>query len=270
MMFAALTLWATLAAAPAPRFDKTVEFIGFSRNESVSAWRIVNTIHHSDGAVDRFALICVVETASDSVLATFRDSDARRMGPTGRPTAVSEDVFAAANSDWHGAGARSAWLSLKRQAQFGYTKLELKDSLVRILTDDDTQVTVKHMPARLQVSTPTGSALGYHMYGRLMDGTLLPLGYYRVEAVPNEAWHATIEVYVSATGRAVAVLNRFSMPEAPIGSIYQAKIIDSPKQSLATFQVGTVRLMEIEAESAAGVFNTLHPRAAAEYHRYVD
>ena len=70
-MFAVATVIAVLAAGPESE-HKFVDFVGFSNDESVAAWRVRVERPVEGGKVDHFSLIRLVNTANNQVLTDFR------------------------------------------------------------------------------------------------------------------------------------------------------------------------------------------------------
>src|SRR4051812_41735913 len=84
---------------PGTELDKSVEFLGFSANETVHAWRVSVVARHPSGYVDRFSIVRLVDSETDVVLATFRDSNIRTTDFAGRRLATGETATRRANPD---------------------------------------------------------------------------------------------------------------------------------------------------------------------------
>lgn len=273
MLTVCLALWASLAAASTPTaMSKTVEFVGFSANESVSAWRTTRTVPQASGDLDRFSLVTLVDTKTNQLLATLRDSTIRRTDAAGRPRRAAEATLATANPAYQAALPRATWRKLKREGRFWAARLPLKDSTVRLLADDDTELTVTNAKKQLSVTTPSGMPLGYTVVGRLMDGTFMLLGHFRHAALPYAPMLATVEVSVSHSGKSIAVLNRFTPGadgDLPAETTSEGIVVSSPAQALGATAVGALNMLNVYNKSVEDIFLGLHPEAKADYGTFV-
>lgn len=99
MTAASLIIVALTSLAPAE--DKTVEFVGFSRDETVAAWRLEVRRPRDDGrSIDTFTLIRLVKSIDNTPLVDFRASSVRRTNDKGRVLHVNSATLEADNPDW--------------------------------------------------------------------------------------------------------------------------------------------------------------------------
>lgn len=232
-------------------------FVGFSRNEAAYAFRLHARREHPDGTVDTFRLIALFDSENRRLIATFQDGgNSRRPATTMHSSANQRQVakpakFDSANPEWQAALPNKAWQQLAKRERFNSIAHAFTDGLVRLMPDTDSSITAQAQQKALQLQGQKGAPLGFSPVIRLMDGTQLPLGHYRLEAQPEAVPVAQVRVYYSKSGRFVAITNHFrdgknlltkrmpsslvlALGENPVGSVKYAsnRMIDWQAKSM--------------------------------------
>ena len=266
-----LTLLLALATTSlAPPVDHSVEFLGFSRGDALAAWRTQVTHAQPNGSVDHFALVKLIEVNSTRLVATFRDGAIYRVDPQGHRHPASKSL-AAVNPEWRDAGPHAAWLRLQRKGRFNKRILEFKDSLVRIMLDQDSTQAAVHADEKkhLWVDGQPGRPLGYVPIARLFEGEMMPLGHYRLDTPAQEPVRAELQVFHSVDGRCIAVINHFFVANgAP--PVDRAVILRTdPKDPIGNTGMGTLEMVEAQARSTERAFREVHPKEIKDYDKYI-
>lgn len=273
-MFSLALVISTLLSAshPVKAAAKDIQFIGFSRNDAVCAWRVTTHHHQLNGDVDSYSLVRIVNTRDNHLVATLRDSAISRSNAAGHKKFVSERELAHDNPDYADAGARDMWPKLKKQGHFTFVQVSFKSTLVRLLPDEDSKLSMKADDKKyLHVSgKEPNQALGYVPVARLFEGQMMPLGHYRLEGHSDTPLRADLKIFHSHSGQVIAVLNTFYLPEAPTHTQTDAAVLrTSPDDPIANTDMGMMEMVEAQAHSAEMQFKELHPSEAKDYDMYV-
>lgn len=260
-----LIIAATLSAAQP---SKTVEFVGFSKNESAAAFRVAVVRPSADGkCVDRYSLIRLVETSSSRLLATFKNSGVTRKCNNGRRRHVPEAVLKRANPEWAQALPKREWSRIRTKARFKGKVLQMNDSTLRLSRDTDAPGELKAEPKWIDFRGERGAAVGFQPIARMVDGELISLGSYRREGEPNRTWHARVWVHHSRTGSSVAVLARFDPGDgSPVD--WQGHVLPLP-EPIGTTKIGVMNLVFSGLRQAQGRYKSMHPEYGDMYDQYV-
>jgi hypothetical protein len=263
-----------LSAAPAgPGPRRSVEFVGFADNESATAWRLRYRQHFPDGSTDTYALIRLVGTADQQLLASFVEA------PMGhRPAAGHPPLGAAAlrrrHPDYAAAASRQAWDKVRRKGRFAFIAHDFKDVVVRIAADVDSQVQVEgddHKVLHVRAKRP--GPLGFTPICRLFEGEMVTLGHFRQEPTPfaglGQPLQAELRVYYSHTGRLVAGLNTFLGAHGERSSTDGVVLVTPLEDPLGATGVGMLQMVESQSRSIYNTFRRLHPEEQGCYRQYI-
>lgn len=258
-VIAAVVMSVAVSAAPA---RKSFEFIGFSHNEQINAWRQIVSQPQHGGFTDHYSVIRVYETEGQHLLAVYREHGVRRTDSHGNFVFTSEAAQLRDNPDYAHAHAHSEWNHVAKQARFHASRLDFHDTTVRLDTDNDAKLRdVWPEKKTIMVDAEPGSPVGYAPVARLVDGSLLPLGHFRVEPAKAQSQvHAEVQVFYSRTGRNIAVLNKFEV-EGEYNDGLSQMVMVKALDPIATIGLGTLGLLQDDAQTARRIFLEMHPGA---------
>jgi hypothetical protein len=257
----AAVLW-SLSVTTAP-VHKSLDFVGFSRSERVNAWRRTVSHPQHNGLVDHYSLIQVFDTDSEHLLGVYRESGVRRTDARGNFVFTTETAQMRDNPEWAQAHSHSEWSRLQREGRFHAERLDFLNTTVRLNTDDDAklhEVYAEHKT--IQVNGERGSAIGYSPVARLIDGQLITLGHFRVEAGAQHEAHASVAVFYSRSGRNIAVLNTFHVDGE--NQDRSQMLVVSTNDPIAAIGVGALRMIQDDTETARRLFVEMHPHGGAK------
>ncbi len=259
------------AAAPAatPASPRSVEFIGFSRNEKVSAWRIHQRRRQADGGWDTYSLVRLISIESNALLATFQAPPLRHLDRRGRPSPVPMATLLRRNPAYARATSAQAWRKTKRIGRFAAIAQEFKDTVVRLAVDMDSKLDAEAGTKELRIVSKAGAPLGYTPICRLFEGEMISLGHYRLDRTPlrTQPLRAHLRVYYSHTGRLIAALNAF---ETPNGDVSDALVVTThPDDPIGATGVGLLPMVEAQSRSLYNSFKKVHPEQIQTYRRYI-
>lgn len=206
-----------LSAAPAAadtdtdttKTEKTVHFLGFSADQSKAAWSIHVQRYGRDGprrAIDRFTVVQVVRSIDNSLYASFKYGEIQRQDMGGRRIPAAPEELATVNPLWFEASPPSHWEVMQRGFQFGAARLTAATA-VAVLADPDVALSVVPRRSGVVELRSDGNILGYTL--AMASDSKATLGRYRHAVEVDQEPKGVLEIYISAKGDYVAVLNRF-------------------------------------------------------------
>ena len=272
----------TAAAAPPPHeaqdaasaddLRKNMEFIGFTFDESLSAWRVYVTHTHWVGrseVIDRYTLIKLVESDTRNVVGTFRASDIQRKRLKGPKGPWRDKDIEATNPGWQAAQPFKTWNKYRRRLKFHSDILKMTDSTVRLRLDPHLDTPLVAEELQIVARAKPGQPVGFVPVARLMDGAYLNLGHYRVEGKPDVAWYATVEVHHSRTAKHVAVVCRFYENDNALPTEAMATVTSTGKEPLGTYTIGAMQMTTHATRQAGEMFKEEHPDISDLYDFYI-
>lgn len=254
--------------------NNSVTFLGFSANETVTAWRVQVSQPQANGVTDRFTVIHVVDANTNALKATFRGSSGisrSRTAGTGR-TSVSTATLLQDNPKFAKALPYSEWQRFSRKAHWWKKLVPMNDPQIRLLADDDMRADLKAGDECIGVITKPGSPMGYQPMAFLVDGQMVSLGHFRKEARGNLPMRACVEVYRSHSAFHVAVLHRFEVATGPNSKTYRSEpmgVVVKLDEILGHSTVGTINLMRANLRVGEKLFKAEHPNSGDLYHKLV-
>jgi hypothetical protein len=261
MIFAVCAaLLAATGSAPAVE-RKVVEFVGFSRDESIVVWRLRLERPTAEGGVDELTVLRVVRTRDNEVLGSIRQGACVRRDRRGRRRGCDNQSFLAANPEWATAQPAAAWQRLRQSTAMVGKALNLQDSTVRLQGDADLALEMSRESDHIAVRGAPGQAIGFEPVARLLDGRMINLGHFREPAAAEVTLSAQVRVYFSPSGMTVAVLNRFAPVEGGGGIVYITRAVVLP-EAIGTTQIGALRLAASAMRVAEGIYKDTHPSTA--------
>jgi hypothetical protein len=267
-MSPAITVLLAFAVGASPAAEaRMVEFLGFSSNEALAAWKIKVVRPTADGHCrDEFSLIRIVDAGDNRVMGELKSSEPRRRPVPGAKGACALGDFDDRNPDWAAASPRREWEKLRSRGAFFAKALELNDNLVHLSKDSDAPSEMIGVGKRITVTGRPASPVGYAPVIRLVTGVDVTLGHARREGVAGKAWVVEIKVYHSRSANHVALLHRFGAGgDEPIWLGRSFRLPDP----VATLGVGAIRILQTEDRLAEKDFKELHPDLSGEYEELV-
>jgi len=218
MSFAALVLLIT-AASPT---QHDVEFVGFSHNEGVAAWRIrvegeadINSRHPnmktSRRYLYRYSLIRVVATATDEEVGTYRESDLERgipgqeaMQPVrGRKALKAVPAYRRALS-------QKRWFRYSQEQRFSAKPFNPARKIITVTPNSAARLTIRDHSVRIHAAE---NKLALTVSAFLVNGAQIEIGHYQSYRSRKQTT-ATVRIFRSCSGYHAAVLIRYSSPRA--------------------------------------------------------
>ena len=261
-----LTSVLLLAVQPA----SSVEFIGFSRNDAVSAWKVSVERPRADGSQDRYDLIRILDTRSSEQLATFRASGIKRVNSRGKVARVSRRQLLADNPHYEQAGLKREWLRIKRKVRFSQKVLEMNNSILRLAPNPDVQLEAVATQETIEVTGKEGSAVGFGAVVRKDDGEHVSAGEFRREGVAGQRIDARVRAFYSESGHALAVLSHYSIgTESASKRETHISVMHLDEAAVGTTMIGAVNLVQQNLRQGAQMFKATHPKLGRQYDRYI-
>ena len=260
-----------VASAAAPPAGETFEFVGFSGNEQLAAWRVEVVEERDDGARDRYGLFLLVDAVTSELLHVYRGHEPVRVSPGGKRVPVRGGRLLADNPRYEQASPASEWRRLRSKTRFSFRTLGMEDSTLRLDPDRDARIEATATKTEIDVTGAPGSPVGYHAVLRRFDGALLDFGHYRVDAGATDRVEAVVQVYHSRSGYEVAILNGFRTVSAggEVRHTSLARVARLHKAPVATMLIGRFNSVATQLEEAERLFKRVHPDQAAQYDDFV-
>ncbi len=261
-MSAALLSLNLLAAS-----SQSIEFLGFSRNEAIAAYRVA--IHHErdGGLADRYALVCVISMEQGDVAAVFRDSSIERVDARGKRVSVARSLLLEDNPLYAEAEAAESWRRLRARAGLRSRKLPMDESIVRLQPHNDVRLAAEAKKDAIELSAETGSPVGFTTVIRSVDADHRAGRSYRVEGAPGERISGRVTAYHSPSGYSVAVLAEFTVGGATkLSQIGVHRLEESP---VGTYRIGTHTLALENLRMGEAYFKNVHPESRGDFDRFV-
>lgn len=241
-------------------------FIGFSSDELLAAWRIdVEERRPELRVVDGYSLVRVVGSVTGSRVGTYRASEIRRVDLRGRKVKTPDIALAEANATWAEALSQEDWRAFDSQMQFRSFQLLAANSF-SVVPDRDCDIEIEHfdwdiradktssIARTIRIVSRAPGSLGYTISAGI--DSALHVGHFRFDANDGETVRAWVDIVQSASGRYLAVTNRFEAARGKAQRIeMQAKIVRLSNVEIAAmsiadqdFQVLRRRRVAVEQE----------------------
>ncbi len=189
-----------------PLRESKIDFLGFSHDDSHAAWAVhVIAPHGKESDSYRLRIL-----AGPGGILEFQTGPILRINRDGRRLKLPQALLLKANPRVAKAQPESLWAQATKGLKLRRRNFSPKPGNVRLLGDSDTSVEVKSTKKSIQLNSPAGLALGYHVAVRDIGGHNTLLGHFRVEAKNGRALRATLRSHVSPSGFAFALVNQFS------------------------------------------------------------
>jgi len=257
--FIALTILAT-----APQ-SQSIDFVGFSRNEAIAAWKTTVTTPQDNGVFYLYTLVTVVDAKTGETVGIFRGTGGVRKNGKGRR--LAESTLSTLAPQYAQALPRAQWQKLRRKIRFVKKHLEMNDSALRLQPDGDTELSASASKKAIDTTGNMGGPVGYTAIARLWDGSLTSLGRFRVEGQRSQRTNGHLEAFFSSTGHGVVLVNRFTTAGSHRDEI---KVIRLAREPIATVYIGTMNLANVSLRHGEKLYKEMHPRGAPLYDKLVD
>jgi hypothetical protein len=249
--------------------DRQLSFIGFSRNQSVCAWRETTRRPAGTGYVDTTSTVLLVRLEDNKILATFRESPPHRTTRTGHFVHADPKSLMHRAPEYVHALPASSWARLRHKAHFSFKQSDFSDPTVRLDPDADSHLKVAAHDKVLHVTGDAGAPMGFGVLGRLNDGNLFALGHFRIEAYGQTSQRAEVQVYYSASGHSIAVLTRFLGPHVPLGLSHHGSMVQHRGSPIGYPDIGAENRAFEDGQGVEELFKDMHPEAAQQWEENV-
>lgn len=246
---------------------RELSFIGFTPNETLCAWR--QTLHRPHGTVvDTASTAIVVQMANHHVLAVYKQGVPSRASRRGHYVHASPTTLLLRQPEYQRAMSQAAWAHLQRRAHFSAIQSQYVTPTIRLAPDDDVTLHVKPAGKQLDVAAEAKSPMGFGVIGRLLDGSLVTFGHFRLpEGLVGHK--AQVRTYFSHTGHSVAVIVHFLGDDVPLEAAYQTALGQTPGSPLADLHIGVTNRTQEEDQDLRDIFKQMHPEGAADWDAHI-
>lgn len=198
--------------------DKRAWFLGFSADESLSAWRVRVSHRHQTGRfTDHYTLFKVADTLTNEVVGLYRGTQIWRTSRSGRRRLMRRTDMVSSSPDWQRAQSHDGWTAVKLRERFAAATPVVDSQTLDIIPDTDVDLSSHRQGWTIRISTGKNRSLGFRPVVMLPDGRQVFLAHFRQAGGAGLTLSARLEVFTSQTTRHIAVLNRFEI-ESPGGT----------------------------------------------------
>lgn len=264
-MTTAILIAALTASSPGLAMGKQVRFVGFSKDEAAALFRVDATEATHDGGHVSYTFYRLVETRSGELVATFSGGLPQCRSGRNRKIRCNKGVVGDAN--FTRAVPKKELQRFMRKARLKQKVLQANDSTLRLARDPDAPGEMDAATQHIDFFGEPGQPVGFGPVVRLMDGRLIQLGHYRVEAEEGTTWHGRVSVHHSRTGQSVAVLARFDRGDGS-PPVWDGAVYPLP-DPVGTTAIGTFNLVYSSLRHAQVDYEALHPEYGDMYDQYV-
>jgi hypothetical protein len=188
--------------------SKRVDFIGFSQDEDLAAYRLHITRQATPKWRDHYQLIRVVDTRTHQTLTQYKASRIVRRDLKGNTAARSRLKLAQNNPDFSKTRPQREWKALNKARRFRRDGVGANTIPLRVIADPGSEIQSLKQGSDLQLSAVLGKGLGFTL--SLDDGTQAVLGRFRHEApLTNGRIEAQVRFSLSPSGRYLALVTTF-------------------------------------------------------------
>lgn len=251
--------------------QKKIEFVGFSKSEELSAWKLEvqqPQVVNGQNYVDHYNVIMLVATGTGKPIGCLRLAEIYRSTPAGKRVAVASAQLSKDNPAFAQSASLKQWQKLKSMAQFWFKPIDMKDGVLRLSLDDDTQIKSATSKEKLTFDAEDGQPVGFHPMLRLMDGRLVALGYFRHEGNMGQALHGSVRAFRSRTGYHTALIAQFASANAP--TKYEAAVLRTTEPLGINDGMGQLRMQNHYMRIGGDIFKELHPELKMEWEQYAE
>lgn len=238
-------LWAVLAVVVT-----NAEFIGFSRNNQVAAWRLaVRDEAPAIGCPDHFTLGVAQNVAQN--VAVPESQTLFLLSPLAERCRQDDLKTALSQKQWQALLARGGFRALK---------LPMKDSTFRLRDLSTRRARIWADKASITIQAAPGQTLAYEPIVRLYDGRQVSLGVQEQAPSEHQSLTGHVTAFHSTTGYALATIHELA------GRVW-VQLTELPAP-VGTHAIGTLNVIRENDTSVRRIFRDMHPSMARAFDRY--
>ena len=195
------TLLLSLLMTTSPQPSSWVEFIGFSKDEQIVAYREDINQKRADGTHDQYSLYHTLDSESGYTIASFRATAIHRLTPRGRPLRISKKKLHRDNPRFAKAYSNRKWRKLRKRKKFDKTLIPVDGQSVQLHFDNDIRGQQQQSEGATHMVSPSGTALGFAVIAQDTAGFSVPVGVARLEGAAGQHLAAKGQLYLSSSGK---------------------------------------------------------------------
>ena len=267
-MLPALTVctFALVAQYTGQPIVEDIDFLGFSANERLAAWRAHIKQPQVGKRYARYRLIRIADAETQKGIGEFRDGGMKRFSRNGRRIRTSQMELEASNMRWYEASEQRLWKKLKKKLKLKVEQAEMHDNQIRIRMATDDAVQAKAIKPYIEVTGQAGKPMGYLVIARDTLGVANVVADFAPIEVPGVALYSRVRVFFSRSGLGVASLSTVFANGQQSAAIQIHRLQQAP---LSNFSMGFRRLDNSAHEVARHRFSQSHPGLEEKWDKYV-
>jgi len=199
-MIIALLITGVVTTAP-PR--EWVEFLGFSQDGRLAAYRREIDVTLPDGHHDQYSLVHTVDVRSGYAVGTFKIA-IHRLTPKGRPLKKKKGELGKLYPEYEKAYPSKRWLELKKRSRFDKLPLHTNEFLFQVVIDEDSRGAAEATGDGIMVSSETGNPLGFTAVAHGADGQAVEIGKFREPGAADRVLIARVQAFTAKNRQGVA------------------------------------------------------------------
>lgn len=122
----------SLSLTATPQSNEWIEFVGFSKDERLAAYRHDVRQPREDGTMDQYSVFHTVDVASGCDVATFKGTAIENVTTDGRPVRVAKNELLQRNPLFASAYPNKRWRQLKKRYKFSKRMISPEEETVRV------------------------------------------------------------------------------------------------------------------------------------------
>jgi hypothetical protein len=122
----------SLSLTATPQSNEWIEFVGFSNDERIAAYRHDVRQPRADGTMDHYSVFHTVDVASGYDVATFKGTAIENVTTDGRPVKVAKNELLQRNPIFASAYPNKRWRQLKKRSKFSKRMVSPENETVRV------------------------------------------------------------------------------------------------------------------------------------------
>lgn len=256
-----------------------LSFIGFSKNEMVSAWKVEVRITTSaePSTFDSYSLVSLIKNKDQKIIGQARLTPVRRTKTSQRgkksTRTLSSHKAAQEYPEWADAEPVGEWSKIRNRWNFSATPLEMNSSVFRLRLDPKSDARVAAHDRSIHIEGAQGQPLIVEPVAWHAGGKMQGMGQLAVAAPADPTGHieGEIRAYFPPSGEFLAILGQFTRieDEGRAQTPAHAAAVIPFARPVGTVELGTFRLTSYHVRSGSEDFKKMHPKSAHFWDTYV-
>jgi len=189
----------SLSLTATPQSNEWIEFVGFSNDERIAAYRHDVRQPQEDGTIDSYSVFHTVDVASGFDVATFKGTAIVNTTKVGRPVRVAKNELLHRNPQFASAYPNKRWRQLKKRSKFFKRAVSPENETVRVTSS--LELARESNDRGLYLGNP--GIVVFEVFGDQVGNGSRSLGrFYHKDR--NNQIVARLQVFTSKSGRASA------------------------------------------------------------------